>query len=183
MNDIILTGPKHCGKTATGKELAYLLSCEFIDIDELITQRTGKTPRQLYNESGASADIFQKAEMESLKDIAPGRKGAEDSEYSECVIATGGGIIDNDEAIGILKKFSAKIVYLSISAAVAWERISALGSDNLPPFLKTDNPQETHRVLHERRDAAYRQLADIIIEAEGKTPKEIAAEIKNNTSF
>jgi shikimate kinase len=49
----------------------------------------------------------------------------------------------------------------------------------LPAFLRTENPRETHRVLHERRGAAYFQFADIVIEAERKTPEEVARDILN----
>jgi len=166
MKDIILTGPKHSGKTTTGKELASLFSCDFIDIDELITQRTGKSPRQLFSEGQA---VFQKAETEALAALADSG-GAKPR-----VIAAGGGIIDNEEALSVLKKSGAVIVYLDIPAEIAWERIAAKGE--LPPFLKTDNPKETHRVLHERRAAAYLQIAEIVIKTEGKSPQERAAEI------
>jgi shikimate kinase len=72
------------------------------------------------------------------------------------------------------------VACLNISAATAWQRIAGSSGGlqgNLPPFLKTENPQETHRALHERRSAAYLQLADIVVEAEGKTPEKIAFEI------
>ena len=62
-----------------------------------------------------------------------------------------------------------------ISVKTAWSRIAASGE--LPAFLQTENPQESHRVLHERRAAAYRQIADVVIEAEEKTSDEIAMEI------
>jgi shikimate kinase len=169
MEDIILTGPKHSGKTSAGKALALLCSCSFIDIDELILQRTGKSPRQLFNESAA---VFQKAETEAMEAVV---SAGTDAVQGRRIIAAGGGIIDNPDAVSVLKKSGATVVYLNISAAAAWRRIFAKGE--LPPFLKTENPQETHRSLHERRAAAYLQLANIVIEAEGKTSKEIAAEI------
>jgi len=169
MEDIILTGPKHSGKTSAGKELASLCSCSFIDIDEQIMQMTGKSPRQLFNEG---AVVFQKAETEAIEAVV---SAGTDAEQGRRIIAAGGGIIDNPDAAAILKKPGATVVYLIISAAAAWQRISAKGE--LPPFLKTENPQETHRSLHERRAAAYLQLANIVIEAEGKTSNEIAAEI------
>jgi shikimate kinase len=171
MKDVILTGPKHSGKTTTGKALASLFSCDFIDIDELISQRTGKSPRQLFNEGQA---VFQKAEAEALAALV-GSGGGADSGAKPRVIAAGGGIIDNSEALSILKKSGAVMVYLDISAETAWDRIAAAGE--LPPFLKTENPRETHRALHERRAAAYLQIADIVIETEGKPPQERAAEI------
>ncbi|MDR1836042.1 MAG: shikimate kinase [Treponema sp.] len=182
MEDIILTGPKHSGKTSTGKALALICSCDFIDLDELILQRTGKSPRQLYNESPA---IFQKAEAETIATLfKTGFVGwNSDGSYGETegrrVIATGGGIIDNAEATAALKKPGAVTVCLDISAESAWDRIANAPGGELPPFLRTENPRETHRVLHERRAAAYLQFADVVIDAEGKTPEEIAKEIKN----
>jgi shikimate kinase len=170
MKDIILTGPKHSGKTSAGKALASLCSCDFVDIDELILQRTGKSPRQLFNEGQA---VFQKAEAAALAAVL-GAGGA-DGEAKLRVIAAGGGIIDNGEALSVLKKSGVITVYLDISAKSAWYRISANGE--LPPFLKTKNPRETHRVLHERRAAAYQQIAKIVIQAKRKSPKKIAAEI------
>jgi len=179
MKDIILTGPKHSGKTSAGKALAALCSCDFIDLDELISQRTGKSPRQLFSESPA---IFQKAEAEAMAAIA-GSVGTDSSGAGKCrVIAAGGGIIDNLDAIAALKKTGVIAVYLNISADSAWDRIANSADGELPPFLRTENPRETHRALHERRAAAYLQIANIVIEAEGKTPEEIAEEILNCTA-
>ena len=167
MITVILTGPKHSGKTSAGMSLASLCSCEFIDIDDLIQQRTGKSPRQLYSEGQA---VFQKAETEAMAAIS-----GDDGGEGRRVIAAGGGIIDNEEAAAALKKAGTKVVYLDISAECAWGRIAKSGE--LPPFLRTENPRETHRVLHERRAAAYLRIADIVIEAGVKTPQEIAEEI------
>jgi shikimate kinase len=178
MKDIILTGPKHSGKTSAGKALASLYLCDFIDIDELILQKTGKSPRQLFSEGQA---VFQKAEAEALAVRADSGGGADNAggasgaKAKRRVIAAGGGIIDNSEALSVLKKSSAVTVYLNISAESAWDRIAAGGE--LPPFLKTENPRETHRALHERRAVAYQQIANIVIQAEGKSSKEIAADI------
>jgi shikimate kinase len=169
METIILTGPKHSGKTSACKALASLCSCGFIDLDELIFQRTGKSPRQLFSEGQA---VFQKAEAEAMAALA-----GTDSAEGRRVVAAGGGIIDNAEAVAALKNSGAKTVYLNISAESAWERIAG---GELPPFLQTENPRETHRVLHERRAAAYLRLANIVIEAGEKTPEEIAKEIRDS---
>jgi shikimate kinase len=166
MKDVILTGPKHSGKTSAGKALALLCSRNFIDLDELIIQRTGKNARQLYNED---PQLFKKTETHIIYNCI------KDKNF---VIAAGGGIIDNPDAIAILIKSGIITVYLNISAGTAWKRINNSLSGELPSFLKTENPQETHRILHERRVSAYLQIADMVIEAEGKTPEEIALEIK-----
>jgi shikimate kinase len=179
MKDILLVGPKHSGKTSAGKALASLCSGGFIDLDELAAQQTGKSPRTLYIEGPA---VFRKAEAKALAALgaaplaAPLAADAESGADTIRVIAAGGGIVDNPEAIALLEKTGRALpVYLSVSADTAWERISRAGE--LPPFLQTGNPRQTHRALHERRGAAYRKLAPIVIEAEGKNPETIAGEI------
>ena len=170
MKDIILTGPKHSGKTSAGKILASLCSSTFVDLDEFIIERTGKTPRELYTESPVD---FQKAEAEAITAILESNNG--DPGRKRHIIATSGGIIDNQEAAATLKNSDAMIVSLNVSAECAWSRITAAGE--LPPFLQTENPKETHYALHLRRTDAYHKLTSFVIEAEGKTPEEIAIEI------
>jgi len=172
MQIIVLVGPKHSGKTSAGRELAVLLSGDFVDLDEHITRKTGKSPRALYIEG---PEVFKRAETEALaallSDLPEKIKFA-----SSLVIASGGGLIDNPDALLLLKKNPAVTsVFLDISVKTAWERIERAGE--LPPFLKTENPQETHRSLHERRAAAYRQFASLVIKADGKSPGGLAQEI------
>jgi shikimate kinase len=167
--DIFLAGPKHSGKTSTGKALAALCGCAFFDLDELIAEQTGKTPRALYHEG---ANIFRKAEAEALAalvEAAPDGKGR--------VIAAGGGLIDNPEALELLQNNNFIFICLEVSAETAWRRILANSRGELPPFLQTENPRETHNALHKRRSAAYRQFSQIIIKAEKKNAEQIAEEI------
>ena len=179
MQTVIITGPKHSGKTCAGRELAKLLGCSFTDLDEEIARHTGKSPRELYAEG---EEIFRKAEAEAV-----GReqgKGNKEQKFS--VLAAGGGIIDNREAMVFFENNpSIIIIYLNVSAETAWERISREGE--LPPFIMNngqdseqfniEQAREQHRILHERRAAAYRKIADIAIEANGKSAVEIAGKI------
>jgi shikimate kinase len=173
MQTIFIAGPKHAGKTSAARALAALYSCGFIDLDEVIARRSGKSPRTLY---GEGPEIFRKAEAEALAALF--EPAAEDGVNSQKIVALGGGLIDNPGALALLEHAeSSLVVYLAVSAGTAWKRIC--GGGELPPFLRTGNPQETHCALHKRRSAAYRKLARITIEAEGKSPREIALEIFN----
>jgi shikimate kinase len=168
---IILLGPKHSGKTTVGRKLSALLSCRFIDLDDYIAEQSGKPPRALYLEG---PEVFRKAEAGALTVLL----NSEAAKLSPlAVIASGGGIIDNPDALALLEENVAVLpVFLDVSAQTAWKRISREGE--LPPFLRTGEPQETHRLLHERRVAAYRQFAAMLIEADNKKPGKIAGEIQ-----
>jgi shikimate kinase len=165
---ILLTGPKHSGKTEAGRALAASGGRTFVDVDELVEKRTGKTPRTLFKEG---PEVFRKAEAEALAEILQAGGAT--------VAAAGGGLIDNLKALELLKRSPAPcIVYLEVSAETAWNRIvkTAAGGE-LPPFLNTENPRETHRELHQRRARAYRAMAGIIVNAGDKSPGAIAEEI------
>ena len=167
MRFIVLLGPKHSGKTSAGKALAALLSCGFADLDDCIAQISGKSPRVLY---GEGPEIFKKAETEALASLFNSETP------SPLVVAGGGGLIDNPDVLVLLEKNAETLsIFLDVCVETAWTRIKAAGE--LPPFLRTENPEETHRSLHERRAAAYRQFASFSIKADGKTPEEIAREI------
>jgi shikimate kinase len=165
---VLLTGPKHSGKTRTGRILAGGWEGRFVDLDELMETRTGKTPRTLFKEG---PEIFRAAEAEAMAEILGRRE--------RLVAAAGGGLIDNRGAMDLLKKSRhLAVVCLDVSAGTAWNRIlkTAAGGE-LPPFLQSANPRETHRQLHERRARAYRDIAHIVIDTEHKSPGAIAGEI------
>jgi shikimate kinase len=173
---ILITGPKHSGKTSAGRALAEILGAGFIDLDELIEQQTGKSPRTLYKEG---PKVFRQAEVRALASLLPQTAGCQPR-----VVAAGGGLIDNPEALELLRRGNYPgtapiVIYLEVSADTAWERISAAveKTGELPPFLNTENPRETHAALHERRGAVYRKFAVLTITAEGKTSGDIAREI------
>jgi shikimate kinase len=165
---IILVGPKHAGKTSAALALAKLRGGMFIDLDELIEKQTGKSPRDLYT---ISPHVFWEAETGALKTALasgdnPGR-----------IIAAGGGIIDNQDAMDLLKTTGGiALVYLEVSPETAWKRIYR-SKDGLPPFLNTGNPRDTHKKLHLRRGEAYKTVSQITISADRKSPDRIGREI------
>ncbi|MDR1867649.1 MAG: AAA family ATPase [Treponema sp.] len=165
-----MVGPKHVGKTRVGHALAEHCNGTFIDLDAVIERYTGKSPRQLYRES---VQTFQRSEAETLELVLQ-EHTKPDTVY---VLATGGGIADNKEALKIVQTKDICCVYLSVSADTAWNRIAA--EPELPAFLQTESAQEQHRQLHERRATVYASIAQLIINAEQKSPMELAEYIAN----
>jgi shikimate kinase len=169
---ILLTGPKHAGKTTLGLAAAPLWGGEFIDLDQRIEELYGRSPRALFQEG---PEVFRQAEARVLEGIinAPGGE-------SPCLAAAGGGIIDNPGAMALIAAGDRVItVYLEVSEETAWERVrrSADKTGELPPFLNTENPRETHRQLHTRRAGAYKRAARFVLSGENKAPGDIAGEL------
>ena len=175
---ILITGSKHSGKTLCAKALGKIMNVDAVDLDDIVKKYSGKTPRVLFEES---AEIFRMAEKQALSSIIQPAESDLDffGRQSLRIIAAGGGLIDNADAMALLHDHpEIIIVYLDVSAETAWQRIlrTADGGE-LPPFLNTENPKETHLALHKRRSDAYKKPAGLIIAANNKSPEEIAGEI------
>lgn len=166
---VVLIGPKHAGKTSAGRVLASLRSGVFIDLDVLVEEQTGSSPRELYRQG---PDLFRKAETAALAGVlAPDFRGG----VSNLIIAAGGGIIDNPPAVDLLRASRAALVYLEVSAETAWGRIRQSGG--LPSFLDTADPEGAHRELHLRRGTRYRAIACITVAADRGSPELLGGEI------
>jgi shikimate kinase len=175
---ILITGPKHSGKTSVGVFLAKLLGAEFVDLDELVERQTGRTPRSLFKEG---PETFRQAETRALASLLP---LASRERGAALVVAAGGGLVDNAGARDLLglPEFSGKgaaIVYLEVTADTAWERILAEAerTGEWPAFLNVEDPRKTNAAIHERRGAAYREIASLTVNGEGKTAEDIGREI------
>lgn len=84
--NLILIGMPGCGKSTLGKLLAEEFHREFLDTDELITAKTGRTPAQIITEDGEAA--FRTIESAVI---------AETGALTGKVISTGGGVITREE--------------------------------------------------------------------------------------
>ncbi|MBR3544151.1 MAG: AAA family ATPase [Treponema sp.] len=179
---IILCGIKHCGKSTQGKRLAAALGLDFYDTDDLIFEQTGMDARAIYKSQGK--DAFMAAELkacEYLRDIlqAKGSQGQNAAAAKSAVIATGGGICQNEPAIAILKKLGT-IVYLEVPEITAAGRIVREARflpdgtiQNLPAYIVNKNPadqKEVRAIFHDfymERTKKYRSLADASVQAQG----------------
>lgn len=170
---VLITGPKHSGKSLAARALGKITCGEAVDLDEVIEQKTGKSPRELFK---AGPEIFRKAEASALVSLV---RPTEQHNEKLRIVAAGGGLIDNPEALALLSEII--IVYLDVTPETAWKRIlyTAAGGE-LPPFLNTENPKETHFTLHKRRAEGYRALANLTVSAENRSPEEIAREIADH---
>lgn len=97
-SNIILVGAMSCGKSTAGWLLARMIGYGFIDLDNAIETRTGKTVSEIFAERGEEA--FRALETEFLCDIQGIRSH---------VIACGGGAVMRDENWRILSQMGATV--------------------------------------------------------------------------
>ncbi len=162
MDSIIIVGMKHSGKSSLGKGLSSYFSLDFFDTDKIIENQTNMNVRRIFVEKGEQA--FKNAEIESCKFLLEKVKTSK-----PLIIATGGGICDNPEAVKILKSIG-KFVLLNVPEKTCLERIlhNSKRTGSLPGYISRENPKsqdDIERIFHnfyERRMKSYKEICDFV---------------------
>ena len=184
--DIAFTGLKHSGKTTLARRLSRRLTYTFRDLDhEMVdaAEREGwfshsseiedaRNPiRSLYRAVGD--ERFRSWETAVLRRIV--EKPAGDTAERPVLLATGGGICDNPEAMGILGE-RYYVLYLRSDPSILYDRIAARGT---PAFLDPSRPRDHFLEIAERRDTLYRRSAREVVDLSGLGPDEAFRELLN----
>jgi shikimate kinase len=159
---IVLIGYRGSGKTTVGKLLANQLRKPFVDADDQIVQRAGKSIRDIFAAGGEEA--FRKLEMEVVADLA-GR--------GEHIIAVGGGAILREENRRALA--AHKIVYLRCDAGELLRRIQSdpATSDNRPSLTSLGGGIEEIQALLRQREPIYKTAMTHELDVTSLTPAEV----------
>lgn len=161
---LFLIGPRGCGKTTVGMALADSLNCRFVDTDQWLQSQLNMTVAEIVEkEEWAGFRARETAALEAV--TAP-----------SSVIATGGGIILTEFNRHYMRH-NGIVVYLCAPVSVLVNRLQAAPEEDLRPTL-TGKPlsEEVEEVLEER-DALYREVAHIIIDATNE-PDQVVSEIR-----
>jgi shikimate kinase len=159
------------GKTSVGRALAQRLGWRFIDLDDLIESREGRTVAEIFARMGESG--FRSAESSTLKELltASALSGA------SMVLALGGGAFIQPENEAVLQRDNITTVFLSASAQELWQRCltkQTVGADTrLRPLLKDE---ASFKQLCEERLPNY-ERAQLTVTTSGKSVEAIAEEI------
>lgn len=159
--NIVLTGFMGTGKTAVGKRLAALLNKEFYDTDLEIETVTGMTIAQLYNKYG-------EVRLNSEEKLAINRL----AQHENCVIATGGGVVLDNENIKLLSK-NGIIICLSAKPDTIYDRIKRR---NNRPLLKKGDIYSNILEMMAQREEMYK-CADFYIDTSNLDFQEIIEKI------
>ena len=162
---IVLTGFMGSGKSTIGRRLAERLGWRFVDLDNLIEERDGRTVARIFAESGETA--FRAMETEALL-----------SSLRQCriILALGGGALEtlaNRQALSSASK--ACVVLLSAGFDILYERcqqqIARTAVSSLPvrPLL---GDREAAAARLARREPIYREAAHVILDTTGQQPQQ-----------
>lgn len=140
---IFLIGMMAAGKTTLGRQLATRLGYTFVDLDEYIERREGKSIPELFAQGGQA--YFRQQEQQALKALV--------QEHAQVVVATGGGTPCFFDNMAFINQHGTS-VFLDVPAEELVQRLRA--SDlALRPLLAQKNAEELKdfivRTLAERR--------------------------------
>jgi shikimate kinase len=165
---IVIVGPPSSGKSTIGRLLAERLGTDFIDVDELIEQRTGKLIGEIFATDGEAA--FRELETATTIEVIT------DSEQRARVVSLGGGAVMSAEIRAALAPYT--VVRLQVGIAAAAERI---GLNTSRPLLLGNVRGQLIKLMRER-EPLYAEVATISLATDHREPAELVDEVVGQLS-
>lgn len=167
--NIVLIGYRCSGKTVVGKTLAIELGREFLDTDAVIEENAGRTIETMISTKGW--DRFRETENRLVEEV---------SRRNNLVIATGGGIVMDEENVKNLKQ-NGWVVWLKGKPEVLRERMAKeQGTGRYRPSLTGTDPMEEIKEVLSVRKPFYERAGDLVVDTSSLSIGEAAALIIKN---
>tara|TARA_B100001778_G_scaffold303732_1_gene281220 strand:- start:2688 stop:3206 length:519 start_codon:yes stop_codon:yes gene_type:complete len=151
---IFLLGFMGCGKSTFGKKLAEQIGWNYIDLDNYIEKKEGKSIPTIFKENGET--YFRNLETKFLKEL---------TSLHSCVISCGGGTPCYNHNMDIILKKGAS-VYMKVAPHILHERLKLEKTKRPLIAGMTDSQMFTfiQNKLNER--ANYYKLSEFTFENE-----------------
>lgn len=163
---IFLIGYRGTGKSTVARELAEVLGYDWVDSDDIIEERAGKSIAAIFADNGEPA--FRDLEAAVVGELARRRR---------TVIALGGGVVLRDANRTAIRA-AGPVVWLNASVDTILERIAADSTTaERRPQLTSAGGRDEVELLLAVRTPHYRECATLVVDTEGKPTAELAAEI------
>lgn len=154
---VMLVGFMGAGKSTVGRMLSDALGWPFYDLDDIVTQRAGRTVSEIFSLHGEST--FRALEHGALAELVGG---------APAVIACGGGVVLDSDNRRLLHA-TGLTVYLRVDATEALKRI---GDPTSRPLLAGQDGESRAESLLAAREDLYQAVADVTIETVGLTARD-----------
>ena len=156
---MVLIGMAGVGKSTIGALLSEALGFDFIDLDDYILEKEGRTVQEIIDDEGEEALL--QLEKRRMYEIDLTRK----------VVAPGGSIIYHSDLMEYLRQCST-LVYLDDSFENIEERLTSVLDRGIVGLRK-----KSLRQLYDERRPLYSRYADITLNCQGKSQDQLAREI------
>jgi len=169
--NIVLIGFMGTGKSAIGREISKKLGIPFIDTDQLIEEREGKSISEIFEAQGES--YFRALESAVLTEIA------EADDAQRAVIALGGGTPIQEVNHSPIRSLGC-VIWLKTSLQETYDRVT---KNSNRPLLQCDNPCEKIQSLMDDRYPIYEKVSDYAIKTADLSVSELASGIIDSVSY
>jgi len=164
--NIILIGYRCSGKTSVGKHLAQKLGWLFVDTDDRLVEKDGRSIKEIVEGNGWES--FRRLEKEVIQVVCAQNK---------TVIATGGGAILDPANVEVMQN-SGQVIWLKVSPQTVKQRMARdEGTDTLRPALTSRGLYEEIIDVLKERNPIYEQTMDFSIDTDDKGIEEIVDQI------
>ena len=165
MPRLFLVGYRATGKTTVGRLVASRLGFRFVDADSHLEATWGRTVRELFRDEGESG--FRDRESAVIAELATA------DIWGSHVVSTGGGVVIRPANRALLRR--GFVARLTASAATIHARMAADAAvSNQRPNLTPGGGLAEVEALLAAREAWYREVADVTIDTEGRSPQAVA---------
>jgi shikimate kinase len=157
LDHVVLVGPMGAGKSTVGKIVAARLRYTYVDSDDEVERRTGRTARSIAEADGL--DALHQLELTVLRDALSSR--------SPSVIGSAASVVDHRVgrmALGMARQ----VVWLHADAEHLARRTAAGGSDHRP---------DVDPSVIKRREPLYRSVATAVVDVDDLDPEVVADKV------
>lgn len=160
-----LIGYRGSGKSTIGRKLADQLWQKFVDVDDLIVQRAGKSIREIFEQDGEPR--FRDIESEVVREV---------SALAEHVIALGGGSLLREDNREVIRSAGHRVLYLRCDPEELHRRIHTdpQTAATRPSLTNLGGGIDEIRKLLAEREPTYRAMMHAELDVTNLSPEEAA---------
>ncbi|MGZ4580858.1 MAG: shikimate kinase [Nocardioidaceae bacterium] len=157
---VVLVGPMGAGKTTVAGLLAERWGVPVADTDRAIEAAQGRTISDIFVDDGEA--FFRALERDAVAAALASHPG---------VLALGGGAVLDPDTRAALR--GHRVVFLQVGLSDAVKRV---GLGTARPLL-LGNVRGRIKALLDERLPVYREVAGNVVDTDGRTPQDVAAEV------